>query len=268
MAGFKAAENTGNMKNITQKATEKDGDIALSVTNVSVSYGDKEAVRDVSLSLQKGMTFGLIGLNGAGKTTLIKTILGLRKQGRGDIFVFGNDAAVRESKKKLVYLPERFDPPWFLTGEEFLRFSASLYENKLSQEVMEEKARALALDPAVLKNRVQTYSKGMRQKLGLMATLLSGCDLLILDEPMSGLDPQARACVKKELCAVKKNGGTVFLSSHILSDMDEICDDVAILHKGGLLYNGSPAGLKSEQGESRMEAAFLKAVGLAGEVAA
>lgn len=250
------------------KDSEENMDMALSINNVSVSYDDKKVVTDVSLSLPKGVTFGLIGLNGAGKTTLIKTILGLRKQDSGDVFVFGNEATRQESKKKLVYLPERFDPPWFLTGEEFLRFSASLYDNKLQRDVMEEKARALALDPAVLGNRVQTYSKGMRQKLGLMATLLSGCDLLILDEPMSGLDPQARACVKKELRAVKESGGTVFLSSHILSDMDEICDDVAILHKGCLLYNGPPADLKKEQGEDRMEAAFLKAVGLVSEEAA
>lgn len=241
---------------------------ALSIYNVTVSYGHKQVVSDVSFSLPKGVTFGLIGLNGAGKTTLIKTILGLRRQDGGDIFLFGENVNRIESKKSLVYLPERFDPPWFLTGKEFLHFSASLYGIKLSEKEITDKAAALALEPDVLGNRVQTYSKGMRQKLGLMATLLSACPFMILDEPMSGLDPQARACVKAELQQAKEGGTTIFLSSHILSDMDEICDGVAVLHGGTILYNGTPGDLKKEQKATRMEQAFLNVVGLGNAKAA
>lgn len=233
---------------------------ALSVSDVSVSYGKVKAVSNVSFDVKQGVTFGLMGLNGAGKTTLIKTILGLRRQDKGGVSLFGYDSVCRHGKKSLVYLPERFDPPFFLTGMEFLSFSASLYGVSCSREYIEEVSLSLALDPMVLKNRIQSYSKGMRQKLGLMATLLSKSPLMVLDEPMSGLDPQARVCVKGRLREAQREGCTVFLSSHILSDMDEICGQVAILHKGHLSYIGTPQNLKKEYNEENIERAFLSVI--------
>jgi ABC-2 type transport system ATP-binding protein len=118
----------------------------------------------------------------------------------------------------------------------------------------------LGLDPEALNRRVQTYSKGMRQKLGLMATMMTGCGLFILDEPMSGLDPRARAAVKDMLLETKKQGKTIFLSSHILADMDEICDRVAVLHQGRLLYTGTTSGLKDSGATDSLERAFLKCI--------
>lgn len=113
------------------------------------------------------------------------------------------------------------------------------------------------MDTEALKRRVQTYSKGMRQKLGLLATILTGCDLLILDEPMSGLDPVARALVKNLLLETKAKGCTIFLSSHILADMDEICDRVAVMNECSVRFVGTPKEFKVRSGDQSLERAFL-----------
>lgn len=233
---------------------------ALTIENVRVAYGKREVIHGLSFAVAEGETFGLIGLNGVGKTTLIKTILGLREYAAGTITVGGRDRHHAESKKLIAYLPERFDPPWFLSGMEFLRFSMSLYGAARAQDEIFSAATRLALDPAVLKNRVQTYSKGMRQKLGILATLLTGCPLLILDEPMSGLDPRARALVKDLLQEAKAHGRTIFLSSHILADMNEICDSVGVISHGRLVFYGTPEGLRREGGNDNLERAFLNIV--------
>lgn len=233
---------------------------ALSISDVKVSYGKTQVIHGISMAIAEGETFGLIGLNGAGKTTLIKSILGLRDIQSGDIHVFGQERKQMESRRRYAYLPERFDPPWFLSGIEFIKFSMKLYGVPFSDEQARDAAVRLALDPAALDRRVQTYSKGMRQKLGLMGTIMTGCGLFILDEPMSGLDPRARAAVKDMLLETKRQGRTIFLSSHILSDMDEICDRVGVLHEGVLRYLGPPAGLKAQTGTDHLERAFLKLI--------
>ena len=231
----------------------------LDIDKVCVSYDTvNDVISDISIQTMPGEFYGLIGLNGAGKTTLIKTILGLRNQRSGEISIFGKPCTDAESKQNLAYLPERFDPPWFLTGIEFLRFSLKLYGRKVDDKVFYDYAEILALDKAALKRRVQTYSKGMRQKLGLLGTVLTDCKLLILDEPMSGLDPRARTLVKDMLMEIKKEGRTIFLSSHILADMDEICDNVAVLHEGKIQFTGNPAALKKQTSCENLERAFLQ----------
>lgn len=239
-----------------EKSSRQDSP-ALSVQGLAVSYGRNNVIRDLSLDVSHGETFGLIGLNGVGKTTLIKAILGLRDFGQGVIRIDGRDRLDRESKSRIAFLPERFDPPWFLSGLEFVNFSASLYRVKLARDDIFAMAQRLALDPAVLGRRVQSYSKGMRQKLGILATLMTGCPLLILDEPMSGLDPLARARVKDLLREARKEGRTVFFSSHILSDMNEICDRVAVLSERTLIFTGTPAQLSQRGGSDNLERAFL-----------
>jgi ABC-2 type transport system ATP-binding protein len=239
---------------------------ALHLDRVNVFYGNAQAVHDFNLTVSSGDTFGLIGLNGAGKTTLIKSILGLHDHAGGEgaenggIRIFGGASADMETRRQFAFLPERFDPPWFLKGYEFLNFSMSLYGRRETQENIIAWAERLALDPAALKRKVQTYSKGMRQKLGIIATLLTGCRLLILDEPMSGLDPMARVRVKDALLEAKRQGRTIFLSSHILSDMDEICDRVAVINRGRLLFTGTPSALKQEARNENLERAFLNLV--------
>jgi ABC-2 type transport system ATP-binding protein len=235
--------------------------IALNVQNLVVRYNPGRNVLDhISLQVEAGETFGLIGLNGEGKTTLIKTLLALRDPQGGTIEFFGKprtDAAVRAD---LTYLPERFDPPWFLSGIDFINFAAKLYGRKPVRADVDDLAARMGLDPAVLDHRVQTYSKGMRQKLGLLGTITTGCAFMILDEPMSGLDPRARAQVKDILAAERARGKTIFLSSHILADMDEICGKVAILHGGHIRYAGPPEGVRTQTGAATLEKAFLSVI--------
>jgi ABC-2 type transport system ATP-binding protein len=229
----------------------------LAIENVRMGYDGRQVIHDINLQVKPGEFFGLVGLNGAGKTTLIKAILGLRRQNTGTISVFGAEAGGKEGKSSLAYLPERFEPPWFLSGMEFLRFSLKLYHQKFDEAAVLKAAESLALDPAALKRRVQTYSKGMRQKLGLLGTVLTNCKLLVLDEPMSGLDPKARTLVKDMLVRDKQPGQTIFFCSHILADMDEICDRIAVLHEGSMRFIGKPADLKKNTGCENLERAFL-----------
>ncbi len=231
---------------------------SLTLKNISVAYNGVQAVSEVSLEIHHGEVFGLMGLNGAGKTTTIKSILGLREQDQGDIFINGEDKSSAKAKSALSYLPEKFEPPWFLTGMEFLKFSLSLYNAPFNEDEMRAAATSLALDEGALKRRVHTYSKGMRQKLGLISTMKTGGSLFILDEPMSGLDPLARSLVKKMILSMKNEERTIFLSSHILADMDEICDRVALLHDGQIRFVGKPADLKAQTNTENLEQAFLE----------
>lgn len=232
----------------------------LSLDHVSVAYGKLRAVNDVSLRVDAGEVFGLIGLNGAGKTSLIKCILGLRTQNDGTITVFGEPPASKAGRKSLAFLPERFEPPWFLSGMEFIKFSLKLYNQPFDEGQVIAYAKRLALDPNALKRRVQTYSKGMRQKLGLIGTVMTGCNLMILDEPMSGLDPMARALVKDMLMECRAQGRTIFFTSHILIDMDEMCSRIAVLHEGIVHFTGTPNDFKKSTGVDNLERAFLQSI--------
>lgn len=221
----------------------------LTVDSLVAGYGKNHVVEDVSLEIAKGEVFGLVGLNGAGKTTLIKTIVGLREKFSGSISV--------ESKDQISYLPERFDPAWFLSGYDFICFSLSLYKKTITKEEAKVAVECVSLNPDFLDKRVNTYSKGMRQKLGLLATFLTGAPILILDEPMSGLDPKARQEVKKIILQTKKEGRSVFMSSHILSDVSELCDRVAVFHDNSVIFTGTPEELRRQGGSENLEKAFL-----------
>lgn len=242
-------------------ATRSSKKSAISMKKVAADYGNGNVVEDVTFSVHTGETFGMMGLNGVGKTTLIKIMLGLMPASAGETKIFSTQILDLKSKEKLAYLPEKFEPPAFLTGMEFIKFSLSMYKTPFHELTVLEAAERLALDPDALFRRVNTYSKGMKQKTGLLGTILTGCPLLILDEPMSGLDPLARVLVKDEIVACREKGMTVFLSSHILADMDEICDRVTIIHDGELQFLGTPKELKKETREDYLERAFLKKIG-------
>ncbi|MCD8520192.1 MAG: ABC transporter ATP-binding protein [Alphaproteobacteria bacterium] len=235
---------------------------ALRVQDVSVDYGLGPVIKDISFEVRPGEVFGLIGLNGAGKTSLIKCVLGLREQNAGSISVFGHSPEQTAARHYFAYLPERFEPAWFLKGMEFLKFSLKFHGKKAMDEEFLRGAESFRLDTAALKRKVQSYSKGMRQKLGLLGTVMTEAPLFILDEPMSGLDPVARSLVKDRLLKEKAQGHTIFLSSHILSDMDEICDRVAVLHDGAICFCGTPADMKKQAKAESLERAFLNLIQL------
>ncbi len=231
--------------------------LPLSVENVTVGYDKTPILSNVTFHVQAGETFGLVGLNGEGKTTFIKAILGLRSAQAGKISLFSQSNTTLDSKAKSAYLPEKFDPPAFMTGVEFIRLSQQLYHRKVGMAEIVNMALRLGLAKEALQKRVSSYSKGMRQKLGLMATLLTQCPLLILDEPMSGLDPRARVLVKEALLSHKDKDRTIMVCSHILADLDEICDRIGIVHDGGIVFVGTPAELKAQTSETSLERAFL-----------
>jgi ABC-2 type transport system ATP-binding protein len=233
---------------------------AIEIEGLGTRYGRTQVLHGIRLTVQAGETLGLIGLNGAGKTTLLKSILMLVAPFGGTVRLFGEAHEAPSSRARLAYLPERFQPPGHLTGQDFVRLSLAFYQLKASRHATAVLARELDLDPLALTRPIRSYSKGMAQKLGLLATLLTDRPLLVLDEPMSGLDPKARIRLKRQLSAYRARGRTIFMSSHILSDHDELCDRVAVLHQGRLGFVGSPTELKQRQGAATLETAFLAAI--------
>ena len=232
----------------------------LKIEKLSKAYGKNQVLNEVSLELHKNEIFGLIGLNGIGKTTLIKSVLQLSYADEATVSLFGIDHQKQNARKKLAYLPEKFHPSKYLRGYEYLEFSLDYYGLKLDKQAAQQCAKDLELDPQALDKRISAYSKGMGQKIGLIAAFLSDCPLLILDEPMSGLDPKARIALKKKLVSYRDAGNTIFFSSHILADMDEICDRVGIIHDAAIRYLGTPEGFKEQYPDDTLEGSFLKAI--------
>ena len=209
----------------------------IRIDNVSKSFGAVHAVRDVSISLAKGEIVALVGHNGAGKTTLIKLILGLIRPTAGSVRVLGGDpAAMASVRTSLGYLPENvsFNPA--LTGHETLRFYASL--KNVAQSEAGELLQRLGLAHAAGR-RVRTYSKGMRQRLGLAQALLGKPKILLLDEPTTGLDPALRRDFYGFLTELRQDGATLVLSSHALSELEGRADHVVIMGKGRKIADGT-----------------------------
>ena len=233
----------------------------LSIQHIRKAYSTHLVLDDVSFDLVPGEIFGLIGLNGIGKTTLIKIMLDLAHADAGQVLMFGEPSTSVKARQRISYLPEKFSPSRYLKGQEHLALALSYYGKKLDIDHAHRLAEQLDLDPAVLARKVGGYSKGMGQKLGLIGAFMVDQPLMILDEPMSGLDPRARVKLKEVMLREKRNGKTIFFSSHILSDIDEICDRIGIIHDRKLVYLGSAAQFKPTFKEDMLERAFLRAIG-------
>lgn len=233
---------------------------AIDFNGVCKRFGAQAALRSVSFTVPSGAIFGLIGLNGAGKTTLIKCLLDFTFPDSGEVRIFSTPATDSRAREPLAYLPERFIPPAYLTGLEYLQMMARLHGVTPDEARIEAAVAAIDLDPAYLPKRVGSYSKGSGQKLGIAAVLLSERSLLVLDEPMSGLDPRARAFLKAEIKAAHGRGATVLFSSHSLADVEELCDSFSLLHEGEIKYVGGAQELRQRTGADTLDAAFLKAV--------
>lgn len=236
-------------------------EIPLKITNITKEF-NKKVLDGINLEVKNNEIFGFIGLNGIGKTTLIKIILDLIEQDDGEVEIFGISRLLPKARNRVCYLPEKFQPSSHLKGQEFIKFVLNFYNKEFNEEKAQKICENLDLKFEVLKEKVTKYSKGMTQKLGLLAVLLSEADLIILDEPMSGLDPKARIALKKELLAYKKLGKTIFFSSHILSDMDEICDSIAVLNNANIVYHGTPKAFKEKHDLNSLDKAFLKEIGI------
>lgn len=233
---------------------------ALDFKQLRKAYGKSAVLRGLDLAIQPGEFFGLVGVNGAGKTTLIKCLLDFCEPDNGSIEIFGLSHRLPAARSRLAFVPERFAPPYYLSGRNFLDYMLRLRGQVYDPAAVEALLHALDLDPGALSRPVRDYSKGMTQKLGLASAFLSGRALFVLDEPMSGLDPKARALLKLHLQDLRREGRTLFFSSHALADVEEICDRMAILHQGELRFVGTPAACREQFGAATLEQAFMNCI--------
>ncbi len=232
----------------------------LRVSGLVKRFGAREVIAGVDLALERGEALGLAGVNGAGKTTLIKCVLDLCAHDRGSIEIYGRSSREARARSRLAYLPEQFVPPHYLRGAEFLRTTLALsgvaFDPSRARTLCEE----LELEAEALERPVRQLSKGMSQKLGLVACFLAERDLLVLDEPMSGLDPASRVAVKSALRRVVARGGTLLLTSHLLADLDELCAAIAVLDRGRIRFRGAPDEMRARYEAPDLEHAFLRCV--------
>jgi len=204
---------------------------AITVTNLTKIYNDVKAVNNASFTVKKGEVFGFLGPNGAGKTTTIKSILGLIQPNTGNIKI--NEIDIKEdgnsAKKFIGYLPEKVAFYDNLTALQNMNFYAEMKKASLSE--CKPLLVSMGLENAVNK-KVGKFSKGMQQRLGMARALLGNPPILVLDEPSGGLDPRGVALIRKKIKEMKEKGSSVFVSSHILAEVQEVCDRVGIISKG------------------------------------
>jgi len=196
-----------------------------------------EALRDLSLTIPRGVAFGLIGPNGAGKTTFIKVLLGVARAAQGSVRVLGGDPEDTAIRQRIGYLPERLHLPAALSGRNVLRSMATLKRLSPSDAELRALLERVGLEDS--SQRVGAFSKGMRQRLGLATAMLGTPELLILDEPTDGIDPIGRVEVRELLLAEKRRGATILLNSHLLSETERVCDRIGILDRGQLRLEAS-----------------------------
>jgi len=230
---------------------------------VSKRYDPKKpnAVDSLSLTIGSGQIFGFLGPNGAGKSTTIKMLVGMLAPDSGSIYVEGKEVG-KDSlviKRMIGYVA---DEPLFyekMTGSRHLAFIADIFEvsQEIRKERIEEYASLFEMEKA-LDDEISSYSHGMKQKLGIMAAMLHESRLLILDEPMVGLDPKAAFLLKKTMRSYADAGNTVFFSTHGMEVAQEVCDRIGIIGKGSLLFEGTVKELSEKRGKGNLEQLFLE----------
>jgi len=233
---------------------------ALSIEQLVASYGARRALDGVDLQIGAAEAVALVGTNGAGKTTLLKCVLDLMLPDSGRIELFGVPHREPHSRKRIAYLPERFSPPHYLLGREFLQMTLALGGGAFDRALAVRQLEELELDADVLERPSRQLSKGMTQKLGLAATFLAERDLYILDEPLEGLDVVARLAVKRVLARLHAAGRAVLFTSHVLSDVAEVSSSLVVLAGAAIRFRGAPAELCARYGEANLEQAFVNCV--------
>jgi ABC-2 type transport system ATP-binding protein len=235
----------------------------IELESLTKRYADITAVRDLSLSVAKGEIFGFIGPNGAGKTTTIKMLGGILAPTSGRVRICGIDMAERpeDAKRKIGFIPDR---PYLyekLTAMEFLRFTAELYRvggNGFERRAQQELLRFSLQDWS--NDLIESYSHGMKQRLVMAAALLIEPQVIVVDEPMVGLDPIAIKMVKDLLRKLAREGTTVFMSTHTLQVAQDLCHRIGVIHRGTLVATGTPEELKrqAKTSETDLEAVFIR----------
>ncbi|HVO66724.1 MAG TPA: ABC transporter ATP-binding protein [Syntrophales bacterium] len=234
----------------------------IELKNLTKRYGNTLAVNSVNLYVAKGEIFGFIGPNGAGKTTTIRMMGGVLAPTEGSIIIDGINMGDDPEgvKKRIGFIPDRPFLYEKLTAMEFMRFSADLYS--VDNRIFLEKAPTLLKKFAIYNwahELIESYSHGMKQRLIISAALLHDPVVIVVDEPMVGLDPAAIKMVKDMFKELAKNGTTIFMSTHTLAIAEDICDRIGIIHKGSLIATGTTGDLKRDAGvqEADLEEVFL-----------
>lgn len=235
---------------------------ALVLQDVRKSYGEREAVHGISLTVKEGEIFGLIGHNGAGKTTTLRMISTLLRITSGKIEVFGHDVMTEpeEVRRIISYLPEDAGAYKDLTGRAYLEFMASLFASGAEEDEMVAKGVALADLGDRIDSKVDTYSKGMMRRLLIARAIMPHPRLAIMDEVTSGLDVINAYEIREVIREIARSGVTVVMSSHNMFEVDMLCDRVGMIDKGNLVLVGSPDDLKKEYGVETLEEVFVRAV--------
>jgi ABC-2 type transport system ATP-binding protein len=239
---------------------QRQGAPALAIRALDKRYGARPVLDALDLEVAVGAAFGLVGANGAGKTTLIKCALDLCAADAGSIDIFGVPHFEPRARARLAFIPERFVPPHYLTGREFIALMLALNDAVYDAGRIAALLEDLELEADALERPVRQLSKGMTQKLGLASCFLAERDLYILDEPMSGLDPISRVAVKSVLGRLMRGGRTLFFTSHVLADVEELCSSIAILAEGRMRFHGAPGELCARYSEPHLERAFIRCI--------
>jgi ABC-2 type transport system ATP-binding protein len=236
---------------------------AIAIENLSVSFVERgqrvDALQGLSLTVKEGTVFGFLGPNGAGKTTTMHVLLGFIGFEQGSAQIFGQDVRTAIARTRIGYLPENPQTYPFLTGRELLTTAGQLFRLNGSalrsriEELLERVNLGHAAD-----RRIATYSRGMMQRIGLAQALINDPDLVILDEPTGGMDPLGRMEIRKIIAQLRERGKTVFFSSHELSEVELVCDHVAILSQGRLIVEGAASELVKK--DESLEQYFLRMV--------
>ncbi|MBM4303486.1 MAG: ABC transporter ATP-binding protein [Deltaproteobacteria bacterium] len=230
----------------------------LHLDKVTVKYGFTKAIETVSFDLIPGMALGLIGANGAGKTTSIRAILGMLGVSEGKITIFEESKMTPKLLARIGFAPEEATPPEYLTAKEYLTFLSKfkIKAQESSEHSIESLLSWFELDP---NKPIRKYSKGMRRRLVLSQAFLGKPDLIILDEPLNGLDPIMIQKLRERVVESRRSGASILYSSHILSELENSCTDVVMMHKGKVVMKGTIPALVETYGS--VEKAFAANVG-------
>lgn len=233
--------------------------VILELKDLKKKFGNKEILKGVDLSVKEGEIVGYIGANGAGKSTTVKIMLGMLDGYEGDVIIFGDNikAGSGEYKRRIGYVPEAADLYESLSIEEYLDFIGQLYD--MDRQEIRRKTRSLIelFNMEINYNtRISTFSKGMRQKLLLISSLIHNPDILFLDEPLNGLDANSVMVVKELLAILSEEGKTIFYSSHIMDVVEKVSHRIVLLNEGKIVADGSFEELKERSHEGSLEGIF------------
>ena len=233
----------------------------LNIEHLTKTYGEKKAVDDLNLHIRPGEIYGFIGHNGAGKTTTLKSVAGILQFDAGEIYIGGDSVREKplECKRKIAYIPDNPDLYEYMTGIRYLNFIADIFgvDAALRRERIRRYADAFELT-GDLAQPIAAYSHGMKQKLAIIAAWLHEPQLILMDEPLVGLDPKAAHLLKGMMREICDRGGAIFFSTHVLEVAEKLCDKVAIIKGGKLIRSGT---MEEVKGDDSLEEVFLELEG-------